>query len=67
MIQFEDRRTLAQKSADLEVSQMRLELEEIRKELAGEGDSRAVIFLRQVEFLEDKIARLYCELYEVEA
>jgi hypothetical protein len=67
MIHFEDTRSEAQKSADLEVSQMRVELEELRKELAGEKVARAGIFRTQVEYLEERLARLYCEFYELQA
>jgi len=61
-----DSRTLAEKSAGLEVEVMRGEMDAIYEKLEREGHKRRSILECQIEFLEDKVAQLYRELYEVE-
>lgn len=60
-----DSRSLAEKSVDLEISQLQIELTEYRKELAAEGCDRETIMTEEVSFLEDRVAHLYRELYEI--
>lgn len=60
-----DQRSLAEKSADLEIELMRAEMDSVYEELKREGHKRRSILECQIEFLEDRVARLYRELYEI--
>lgn len=60
-----DQRSLAEKSADLEIEVLRTEMGALYKELKSEGHKRRSILECQIEFLEDRIAHLYRELYEI--
>ncbi len=66
MIQFEDTRTLAEKSADLELQVTREELMAWGAEMRDEGLSDRDIVGNFCNELEERLARLYRELYEVE-
>lgn len=67
MIYFEDTRTPAMKAADLEQSQVRLELQAYREELTREGCDEATILCGQIDDLEDRLVRLYCAHYELQS
>ena len=60
-----DERSLAEKSADLEVEVLRSEMDAIYEELKAEGHRRRSILECQIEFLKDRVAHLYRELYEI--
>lgn len=66
MIQFDDTRTLAEKSADLELQVVREELMAWGGEMRDEGLSDRDIVGNFCNELEERLARLYCELYENE-
>jgi len=61
-----DERSLAEKSADLEIGVMRSEMHSLYEELKAEGHRRRSILECQIEFLEDRVAHLYRELYEID-
>lgn len=65
MIHFTDKRTRAQKASDLELSQIRLQLDAYREELREEGCKETTILCGQIDDLEDRLARLYCAFYEL--
>lgn len=67
MRSFEDTRTPAMKAADLEQSQIRVQLADYYKELENEGFNEAEIYHGQVDHLEDVLVRLYCAYYELSA
>lgn len=60
-----DQRSLAEKSADLEVELLRSEMGSLYEELKREGHKRRSILECQIEFLEDRVAHLYRELYGI--
>lgn len=66
MIHLEDTRSSAEKAADLELSQVRIELVAWGEELEREGCSEREIVGAFCEELEDRLARVYRELYERE-
>lgn len=66
MLEFTDTRTPAMKAADLELQQARLELMGWGEELEREGHSEREIVGAFCENLEERLARLYCELYSRE-
>lgn len=66
MIHFNDTRTPAMKAADLEVSVAREEICAWADELKREGHSDEVIRVGICENLEERLARLYYELYSRE-
>lgn len=57
--------TPAERASDLELSQVRIELMELGEELDREGFSEREIVGCFCEALEEKLARLYCQFYEV--
>ena len=59
-------RSLAEKSADLEIGVLRSEMDGLYEELKREGHRRRSILEYQIEFLEDRVAHLYRELYETD-
>lgn len=61
-----DNRTLAEKSADLELGVVREELMAWGEELEKEGLGEDEIVGAFCEQLEERLARLYRELYEIE-
>lgn len=67
MIHFEDTRSPAEKAADLELEQARIELMAKGDELSKEGRTEREIVGAFCEDLEERLARLYCELYSREA
>jgi hypothetical protein len=62
-----DQRSLAEKSADLELELLRYDMDTLCLRMDGEGHERPSILESQIELLEDRIAHLYRELYEMEA
>lgn len=64
---FEDNRSLAEKSADLELGVVREELMAWGDELSKEGLGEREIVGAFCEQLEERLAHLYRELYEIDA
>lgn len=56
--------SFAEKAADLELSEVRVELMALGEELDSEGFTEREIVGCFCEALEEKLARLYCEHYE---
>jgi hypothetical protein len=61
-----DQRSLAEKSADLELEVVRGELMTWGESLEAEGLGEGEIAGAHCELLEERLAHLYRELYEVE-
>lgn len=64
-IDFTDTRTEAQKTADLELGQARIELMARGRELSEEGHSEREVVGALCGELEERLARLYCAYYEL--
>ena len=64
-LELRDNRSLAEKSADLELELIRHDLMAWGMELESEGLSEAEIAGAHCEQLEERLAHLYRELYEI--
>jgi hypothetical protein len=60
----DDNRSLAEKSADLEIELLHYDMDTLYLRMDCEGHERPSILESQIELLEARLAHLYRELYE---